>query len=177
MMEPLAGKLRGVPFQYLADWTDRIEAGELPTFIPERPQGLERNIVATVRDWGDDKSYLHDLISTDRRDPTVNPYGNIFGAPELSTAFFPILDPVTNTDTTFFAPVRDEDTPTTNSDPIGAPSAYWGSERIWDSKANAHNPMMDQDGRVWYTARIRALGSQGSAVDAHERCRPASVRL
>ena len=83
MMEPLAGDMRGVPFKYLADWTDRIEAGELPTFIPERPQGLERNIVATVRDWGDDKSYLHDLISTDRRDPTVNPYGNIFGAPGL----------------------------------------------------------------------------------------------
>ena len=198
MMEPLAGDMRGVPFKYLADWTDRIEAGELPTFIPERPQGLERNIVATVRDWGDDKSYLHDLISTDRRDPTVNPYGNIFGAPghahpahrarmpaaapgrrvpeplygnifgapELSTDFFPILDPVTNTDTTFFAPVRDEDTPTTNSDPIGAPSAYWGSERIWDSKANAHNPMMDQDGRVWYTARIRPAAHRAIPIIA-----------
>jgi hypothetical protein len=159
MMEPLAGDMRGVPFKYLADWTDRIEAGELPTFIPERPQGLERNIVATVRDWGDHKSYLHDLISTDRRDPTVNGYGEIYGAPELSTDYFPILDPMANTDTTFFAPVRDSDTPTTNSDPIGAPSAYWGSERIWDSKANAHNPMMDQDGRVWYTARIRAPGN------------------
>jgi len=155
MIEPLASKLRGVPFKYLADWTDRIEAGELPTFIPERPQGVERNIVATVRDWGDPKSYLHDLISTDRRDPTINPYGKIYGAPELSTDNFPILDPMANTDTTFRAPVRDEDTPTTNSDPIGAASAYWGEERIWDSKANAHNPMLDQDGRVWYTARIR----------------------
>ena len=155
MIEPLASKLRGVPFKYLADWTDRIEAGELPTFIPERPQGVERNIVATVRDWGDPKSYLHDLTSTDRRDPTINPYGKIYGAPELSTDNLPILDPMANTDTTFRAPVRDEDTPTTNSDPIGAASAYWGEERIWDSKANAHNPMLDQDGRVWYTARIR----------------------
>ncbi|MEE9473570.1 MAG: carboxypeptidase-like regulatory domain-containing protein [Acidimicrobiia bacterium] len=155
MLEPLTSKLRGVPFKYLADWTDRIEAGELPTFIPERPQGVERNIVATVRDWGDPKSYLHDLTSTDRRDPTINPYGKIYGAPELSTDNLPILDPMANTDTTFRAPVRDEDTPTTNSDPIGAASAYWGEERIWDSKANAHNPMLDQDGRVWYTARIR----------------------
>ena len=155
MIQPLAGTLRGVPFKYLADWTDRIEAGELPSFIPERPQGVERNIVATVRDWADPKSYLHDLISTDRRDPTVNPFGKIYGAPELSTDNFPILDPMTNSDTTFLAPVRDEDTPTTASDPIGAPSAYWGDERIWDSKANAHNPMLDQDGRVWYTARIR----------------------
>ncbi len=156
MLRPLAGTLRGVPFKYLADWTDRIEAGELPTFIPERPQGVERNIVATVRDWGDSQHYLHDLISTDRRDPTVNPYGEIYGAPELSTDNFPILNPVENTDRTFLAPVRDADTPTTNSDPVGAPSAYWGTERIWDSKANAHNPMLDQDSRVWYTARIRA---------------------
>ena len=155
MIEPLASRLRGVPFRYLAEWTDRIEAGELPSFIPERPQGIERNVVATVRDWGNPKHYLHDLISTDRRDPTVNGYGKIYGAPELSTDDFPILDPMANTDTTFRAPVRDPDTPTTYSDPIGAPSAYWGEERIWDSKANAHNPMIDQDGRVWYTARIR----------------------
>ena len=155
MIEPLASRLRGVPFRYLAEWTDRIEAGELPSFIPERPQGIERNVVATVRDWGNPKHYLHDLISTDRRDPTVNGYGQIYGAPELSTDDFPILDPMANTDTTFRAPVRDPDTPTTYSDPIGAPSAYWGEERIWDSKANAHNPMIDQDGRVWYTARVR----------------------
>ena len=156
MLEPLAARLAGVPFKYLADWTDRVAAGELPSFIPERPQGIERNVVATVRDWGDPKSYLHDLSTTDRRDPTVNAYGKIYGAPELSTDNFPVLDPMANTDNTFRAPVRDADTPTTNSDPIGAPSPYWGDERIWDSKANAHNPMLDQDGRVWYTARIRA---------------------
>ena len=156
MIEPLAARLAGVPFKYLADWTDRVAAGELPSFIPERPQGIERNVVATVRDWGDPKSYLHDLSTTDRRDPTVNAYGKIYGAPELSTDNFPVLDPMANTDNTFRAPVRDADTPTTNSDPIGAPSPYWGDERIWDSKANAHNPMLDQDGRVWYTARIRA---------------------
>ena len=161
MIAPLAGTLRGVPFKYLADWTDRVAAGELPTFIPERPQGIERNIVATVRDWGDSQHYLHDLISTDRRDPTVNPYGEIYGAPELSTDDFPILDPVANTDRTFLAPVRDADTPTTNSDPIGAPSAYWGTERIWDSKANAHNPMLDQDGRVWYTATNQSAEQPG----------------
>ena len=79
---------------------ERIEDGELPTFIPERPQGLERNIVATVRDWADEKAYLHDLSSTDRRDPTVNGYGKIYGSPELSTDNFPILDPVNNTTTT-----------------------------------------------------------------------------
>ena len=146
--------LQGIPYKHYADWTQRIEDGELPTFIPERPQGLERNIVATVRDWADEKAYLHDLISTDRRDPTVNGYGKIYGSPELSTDNFPILDPVNNTATTFLAPVRDEDTPFAGD--VVAPSPFWGSERIWDSKANSHNPMFDEEGRVWYTARVRA---------------------
>jgi len=155
MINPLAGHLGGVPLRYLADWTDRIAAGELPFFKPERPQGIERNVVATVRDWADPKSYLHDLSSTDRRNPTLNAYGKIYGAPELSTDNFPILDPIANTAVTFRAPVRDADTPTTNSAPVVQPSAYWGDERIWDSQANAHNPMFDSKGRVWYTARVR----------------------
>ena len=98
---------------------------------------------------------MHDLISTDRRDPTLNPYGPIYGAPELSTDDFPILDPVANTDTSLRARVLDPDTPTTASTPPYAASPYWGEEIIWDSQANAHNPMLDQDGRVWYTARVR----------------------
>jgi hypothetical protein len=32
----------------------------------------------------------------------------------------------------------------------------WGDEAIWDSHTSVHNPMFDQMGRVWYTARIRA---------------------
>ncbi len=155
MINVLAGRLGGVPLRYLADWTDRIAAGELPSFKPERPQGIERNVVATVRDWADPKSYLHDLTSTDRRNPTFNGYGKIYGAPELSTDNFPILDPLANTAMTFRAQVRDANTPTTNSAPVVQASAYWGDERIWDSQANAHNPMFDNQGRVWYTARVR----------------------
>ena len=155
MVGLLGGMLGGTPYEYLGDWTDRVAAGEVPAAMPPRPSGLERNIVATVRDWSTDKAYLHDLISTDRRNPTVNGYGLIYGAPELSTDDFPILDPKTNSSTSFRAPVRDADTPTTKSTPPVQPSPYWGDEAIWDSQANAHNPMFDKDGRVWYTARVR----------------------
>ena len=148
-------RLHGIPLAYLADWTDRIAAGELPASQPPRPAGIERNVVATVRDWSSDKAYMHDLSGTDRRDPTVNGYGPLFGAPELSTDEMPILDPLTNTEAVFHVPVRDEDTPTTNSAPVVAASPYWGDEAIWDSRSNIHNPMLDQDGRVWLTARIR----------------------
>jgi streptogramin lyase len=155
MVGTLGGQLQSIPLAYLADWTDRVAAGEVPSERPARPTGLERNVVATVRDWADAKSYLHDLISTDQRNPTLNGYGLIYGAPELSTDNFPILDPVANSATTMKYPVRDADTPTTNSTPATQASAYWGDEAIWDSQANAHNPMFDQDGRVWYTSRIR----------------------
>jgi hypothetical protein len=156
MINIVQGVLAGVPVQYLADWTDRIAAGEVPSAVPARPSGVERNVVATVRDWSDGKAYLHDLSGTDRRNPSVNAHGRLYGAPELSTDDFPILDPERNSASTFKAPVRDADTPTTHDDPVIQPSPYWGDERIWDSRAVAHNPMLDQLGRVWYTARIRA---------------------
>jgi hypothetical protein len=156
MLQIALGTLRGLPMKYLADWTDRIARGELPATAPQRPSGIERNVVATVRDWADPKTYLHDLTGTDRRNPTVNGYGPLYGSPELSTDEFPILDPKTNVATTHHVPVRDADTPTTHDDPLIAPSAYWGDERLWNSKANSHNPMIDARGRVWYTARIRA---------------------
>lgn len=154
-MAERVGELGGVPLKYLADWTDRIAAGELPSTSPQRPAGLEQNVVLTIRDWASEKTYLHDLSGTDRRNPTVNANGRLYGSPELSTDEFPVLDPVANIATTFTAQVRDADTPTTADDPVVAPSAYWGNEVIWNSKANAHNPMLDQTGRVWYTARIR----------------------
>jgi hypothetical protein len=167
MVRIAAQALQGLPIKYMAEWTDRIAAGELPAHIPERPSGAERNIVATVRDWSEPQFYLHDLSGTDRREPTVNGYGRLYGAPELSTDEMPILDPVANTATVFDLPVRDEDTPTTNDAAVVAPSPYWGEERIWDSKANVHNPMLDQDGRVWLTARIRP-------PEAPEFCREGS---
>jgi len=156
MLRQAMGAMGGVPIRYLADWTDRIAAGELPREVPERPSGLERNTVATVRDWSSPTAYLHDLSGTDRRDPTVNGYGPLYGAPEASTDEFPILDPVTNVATTFHAPVRDPDTPNARDTPPLAPSPYWGDEAIWDSQANAHNPMLGSDGRVWYTATVRS---------------------
>ena len=167
MTGQVTGRLGGVPLRYLADWTDRIAAGALPSTHPERPAGVERNVVATVRDWASPTVYMHDLTSTDRRNPAVNPYGRIYGAPELSTDDFPILDPVANTHTSFRATVRDPDTPTTASAPVVEPSPYWGDQVLWDSQANAHNPMMDHLGRVWYTARIRG-------ADNPEFCREGS---
>ena len=80
-----------------ANWTDRVAAGETPKAKPTRPQGVERNVVLTLWDWGDQKTYLHDLIATDRRKPTVNANGKIYGTQEHSSDLVPVLDPVTHT--------------------------------------------------------------------------------
>ena len=104
------GQLNGLgemAFANYGDWTDRIAKGELPFAKPQRPQGVERNIVVTLRDWMNDKQYLHDLIASDRRFPTVNAYGPLYGSPEYSSDNIPILDPVKNVATVFRAPVRD----------------------------------------------------------------------
>lgn len=129
------------------DWTDRVAAGELPFARPERPQGIERNVVITQWDWGSPTTYLHDAIATDRRDPRVNANGKIYGSPEDSSDFIPVLDPSTHTASRVLHPVRDPRTPSTRANPM-APSAYWGAEPIWDSKTLTHNPMMDEQGRV-----------------------------
>ena len=63
--------LGDMSFANYGDWIDRVAKGELP-FKPPRPQGVERNIVVTLRDWMNEKQYLHDLIASDRRFPTVN---------------------------------------------------------------------------------------------------------
>ena len=77
-----------------ADWTDRINRGEVPP-APPRPQGVERNVVITLWDWADPKAYLHDVVSTDRRKPTLNANGLLYGALELSADYMPVLDPKT----------------------------------------------------------------------------------
>lgn len=148
-------------FQLYGDWTDRIANGELPFARPERPQGVERNIVVTLRDWMNEKQYLHDLIASDRRYPTVNANGPLFGSPEYSSDDIPILDPVRNVATTFRAPVRDADMPLSLGPGHAAaldalqPSAYWGDERIWDTRVNNHNSMFGRDGRLWLAAAVR----------------------
>ena len=135
------------------DWTDRVAKGEVPT-APPRPQGLERNVVITQWDWADPKAYLHDLVSTDRRNPRVNANGPMYGSLELSADYLPVLDPTRNTATQVKLTVRDPNTPRTSAS-MPHPSPYWGDEPIWTSRNNVHNPMMDEQGRVWITSAIR----------------------
>jgi hypothetical protein len=163
MTNRIAGQLGGVPYKYFGEWSDRVAKGELPKNKPQRPQGEERNLVVTTWDWSRPDKYLHDLISSDRRKPTVNSYGKLYGSPEYSTDMMPILDPKTHTVTYFKMPVADPKMPVSlGPGHAGAiepttPSAYWGEEVLWDTRANNHNAMFDDKGRLWIAASVRGM--------------------
>ena len=165
MTNRIAGQLGSVPFKYFGDWTDRVAAGELPKHKPQRPQGVERNIVVTSWEWGTEKQFTHDLVSSDRRYPTVNAYGPLYGSAEYSSDEIPILDPKTHKVTFFKMPVADPNAPESFGPPFHAsavakptaPSAYWGEEKIWSQRANNHNGMFDKNGRVWFAAAVRGI--------------------
>ena len=137
-----------------ADWTDRIAGGEVPP-APRRPQGVERNVVITEWDWADPKAYLHDEVSTDRRHPTVNANGSIYGSLELSADYLPVLDPVRHVATKVPLTVRDSSTRPSADPLMPQPSPYWGNDVLWTSRNNVHNPMFDERGRIWITSTVR----------------------
>jgi hypothetical protein len=163
MTNRIAGQFGGAPYKYFGDWTDRIAKGELPKARPPRPEGEERNVVVTSWEWSKPDKYLHDLISSDRRYPTVNAYGPLFGSPEYSTDNMPILDPKTNKVSFFRMPVRDPEMPVSlgpghaGAVKPAAESPYWGNEVLWDTRANNHNAMFDKQGRIWLTATVRGM--------------------
>ena len=141
-----------------ADWTERIAKGEVPP-APERPKGVERNIVATLWDVGDDHSFMHDEISTDKNHPTVNGGGPVY-AVSAGHGQLVVMDPKENSTYSVDIPTRAQKETVPSRFPKPAmPSLHWGNEHLWANPpynpADPHNPMLDSKGRVWTTSKIR----------------------
>jgi hypothetical protein len=110
-----------------ATWTDAIAAGQTPKVTPPRPAGVERNLVLTIMDWGGGR-FVHDQISSDHRDPTVNAGGPVYGMGMLHSQL-EILDPKTLKTSTIPIP---------------------GLEgQAHDDTVRIHADEMDGKGRVW----------------------------
>ena len=137
-----------------ADWSDRIAAGEVPQ-APPRPQGVERNLVVTLWDFSTPVAFVHDAISTDKRNPTVNAYGPIYGT-EWSQDTIVTVDPIKHVKGEMKVPLKDESDrkklPTWSPQAMEAPSPVWGDELIWNDPINPHSVMMDGKGRAWFIA-------------------------
>jgi hypothetical protein len=140
-----------------ADWGDRIAAGELPP-VPPRPQGVERNIVISLWDWSVRSSFLHAQISTDKRDPSVNAHGPVYGT-DWSEGVLAIVDPLENKHTMVKVPLpneADREKLVPWSPPNqAAPSLYFGDELVWKDPVNPGPVTMDQKGRVWFLTETR----------------------
>ena len=148
------GRDRGLTM--FADWSDRIAAGEVPE-APPRPSGVERNVVLTMWEWGNETSYVHDEVTTDKRDPTVNADGLVYGV-SITQDTLVITDTENHQSLELEIPLRESADMVPSMFPTAAgfePSPYWGEEIIFDAPANPHNPMMDAEGRVWLTSTIR----------------------
>lgn len=140
----------------MANWTRAVEAGEVPE-MPPRPQGIERNVVVTLWDIGGPQDFMHDIISTDKNNPTVNANGPLY-AVSSGHGTIEVVDPVTNDNYKYVIPTRqDPRVVSTRFPPPGNPSNFWGMEHLWGKEhpADPHNPMMGPDGRVWNTSKIR----------------------
>ncbi len=133
-----------------SDWTDRVAAGEVPP-APPRPEGIERNLVITLWDFATPKSFVHDLISTDKRNPTLNANGPLF-ATEWSTGTIEGVDPVENTQFTIKVPAPESAVKFRAAHPVSmlAPSPYWGNETVFEDVLNEEGLQRDDKGRIWF---------------------------
>ncbi len=147
----LMGRPRAL--QMFADWTQRIAAGEVPP-PPPRPQGVERNLVLSSWDWGTTTSYVHDEVATDKRNPTVNADGKVYGV-DFTKDQLIWIDPLEPSTGGIDLPITVKGGRPYIPQNLSFPSAYWGDEVLWSNVAHPHNPMMDHLGRVWMTSAIR----------------------
>ena len=141
-----------------SDWTRAIEKGAVPP-APPRPTGIERNLVLTLWDWGTDHSFMHDEITTDKRNPTVNAGGPVYAVSAGHGALV-VLDPNTHTTEELEIPTREPRAEVPSRFPRPSrPSFFFGDQHLWANPpynpADPHNPMLDSKGRVWLTTKIR----------------------
>ncbi len=172
LMDMLAQQLnRDLTVDVLADWGSRIAAGETPPEAPPRPVGIERNIVITQWQYGERYTYAHDVISTDKRQPTLYANGPIYGL-DIGNDHLLTLDPNKHTweqtklpawagavpwcDQTY-KPLGAEATVAVGTQLLGCPAEGGSTQHpgAYNNPANAHNPMFDDQGRVWMTMQVR----------------------
>ena len=153
--------------QLYAEWTDRIRAGELPP-VPPRPRGVERNVVLTSWGWGHPRGMVHDNVSTDKRDPTLYPDGPIYG---VGGAGLVITDIGAHQSVRMDLPTRIERPRRATSyegSSTRVPSLYWGDEPAGLVSRSAHNPMMDDQGRLWITQAVRPNDVPGWCLEGSD---------
>jgi hypothetical protein len=156
---------RAPAVKMFSEWTDRIAAGETPP-QPPRPEGVERNLVLTLWEWGDEATFAHDVFTTDKRDPTVNANGPFYGV-DWGNDQLLIVDPVKNTSEIIKVPTTNDPGPPAKSQTMPQPSPYWGTQVYWTDPANPNHGALDEKGRVWFSSRFRNPDKQPDYCAKH----------
>ena len=138
---------------------DAHAGGELPR---RRAATGRRNFVITQWDWAAPDSFIHDNVSTDKRNPTMYAYGNVYGADRTGGGRLWVLDPLEHTVTMHLVQPR-----VTRG--FDRSIDYYHDRETGTWMASPHNPMLDEQGRVWMTQPVRP----GSAADTPKWARQA----
>jgi len=137
-----------------ADWSDRIAAGAYPREAPRRPAGLERNLVLTLWDGAARRAAAATRPRPTAGIPRSTPTAWCTGRSRAATSS-PGSIPRTNAVGEITIPSNAPKTGETLE-----PSPYWGTEEIWLRASDPRSVEMDQRGRLWVSARIRAAADQ-----------------
>jgi hypothetical protein len=142
----------------LADWGAKNAAGRVPP-RPPRPRGVERNFVITQWAWGDFYAYVHDEISTDKRNPRLYPNGKIWGV-DIGNDRLLSVDPVTHQADELKVPTNTPVGWCERGQPgfsLGCPTEQGHTPHVgaYTNPARPHNPMLDDTGKVWVTQEVR----------------------
>ena len=105
-------------------------------------------------DWGGPATFAHDELTTDKRNPTANAYGPIYGVDWGNDGFL-IVDPLEHTAEEIRIPVLDPKVPPGKPQKMPVPSPYWGDKLYWFDPAITNHAAMDGKGRVWMSSRFR----------------------
>ena len=111
-------------------------------------------------------TFAHDELSTDKRNPTANANGMIYGFDWVNDGFL-IVEPAEHTATELRIPVLDPKTPTGKPQSMPVPSPYWEDTLYWTGSAATNHAAMDSKGRVWMSSRFRVPEDQPSFCASH----------
>ena len=166
---PAASASGNAPFKHFGDGPIASPRASCRTRSRTRPQGVERNIVVTLRDWMNEKHYLHDLIASDNAI-----------RPSMRTArstVRPSTARISSRSSIRSRTRRRRSGSGTGSRYAAEPGArsrrraqsaaavrLLGRREIWDTRVNNHNSMLDRTGQ--------ALAGR---VDARPRTTPTSA--
>jgi len=128
--------------------------------------------VITQWDWATPKEYFHDEISVDRRNPSSNPNGLVYGVHEDASDYITVLDPTKNS----FSQLK---IPTNPGTPMAEPEEVLETVTVLGQRARRHFPRHSaqlDDGCQGPNLGLRLLRAPGKTRTTARRGRAWSPR-